>query len=269
MGQQWSVTDELKVELTGVEEVSLRIVGGEVCVTATDGPARLEIDRVDNGPVQVSLEDGVLSILHDGGDRGRGLFRRIVLDGASCRVLIAVPARTRAQLATVSADVLAAGLTEPVEVRTVSGDVTMKAMTERVEVRTVSGDVEAFALAGDLSFATVSGDIGIVNGTCRWLQAKTVSGDFTLDLALPRGSVYSIGTVSGDVSLRFPPDPSVVVDATSMSGDLRADFDAGGWDKGGMGRPNRLRGTLGAGDSRLTIKTLSGDVRIARKEAAA
>ena len=267
MGQHWTVTDTLTTELVGIEELSVRVVGGDVVVTATDGPAHLEIAGVEKGDLEVTLADGVLVLTQDGlGDR-RGLLRRIASPGPVAKILIAVPAHTRASIATVSASILAVGLAEPADIRTVSGDVTMKDLSERVDARTVSGDVEAFGLAGDLAVATVSGDIGIVNGTFRWLRAKTVSGDFMLDLALPHGSNYSIGTVSGDVSIRFPSDPSVTVEATSMSGDMDVSFD---------GAPATLRsgtrrfnGTYGSGDSRLTVKTLSGDLQITRKEAAA
>jgi DUF4097 and DUF4098 domain-containing protein YvlB len=269
MGQQWTVEDSLSVELVGVEEISVKTVAGEVVVTTTDGPAQLEISGVEHGSVDVSFEDGTLTIQQVGDiERKSGLLRRLNLSShISCNVLIAVPSHCRAAIATVSADIVVAGLAEPAEIKTVSGDITLKDMSERVEARTVSGDVEAFGLSGDLTIATVSGDIGMVNGTCRWLHAKTVSGDFTLDLALPHGSNYSIGTVSGDVSIRFPHDPSVAIEASSMSGKMRVDFDnAPATSRAGT---RKFTGTYGAGDSRLSIKTISGDLQITRKEAAA
>lgn len=267
MDQRWSVEDTLDVELLGVEEVSIRLVGGDVVVAATDGPARLEIKGASGGPVVATIADGTLTVTHEGDGSRRGLLRKLSGASAACSVTLAVPARTRASITSVSADVLVAGLCEPTTIKTVSGDMTLKDLRERTEARTVSGDIEAFGLAGDLNIATVSGDIAIVNGSCRWLQAKTVSGDFTLDLMPPHGSNYSIGTISGDVSIRFPNDPSVTIDASSMSGDMRVDFESERVTP--LLGTRKFHGVYGAGDSQLTVKTISGDLRIVRKEVAA
>jgi hypothetical protein len=264
---RWTVEDSLATELVGVEQVVVQLVGGEVTITAIDGPARLEISQVKGGAVEVTLEDGRLTVAHVGTyQRGLGwLLGRG--SGPSARVTIGVPGSTRANVSTVTADILVAGLARAVNAKSVSGDVTLKGLSDAVQVRTVSGDVAATDVSGDLTVASVSGDVGMVNGSCHWLQARTVSGDVTLDLALPHGAVYSINTVSGGIGLRVPTDPSVVFEATSLSGRLSGEWDLR-WDDLAPGR-RRVRRTIGSGDARLQIKTLSGDVRVARRAEAA
>jgi hypothetical protein len=269
--QRWSVEQELSTEIVGVQEVSARLVSGEVAIAATDGPARLEVTDVRNGAVEVTFDDGLLTVSHEQfGEHGRRRGLAWLLGGGpspAARITIGVPAGTRVGASSVAADMLVAGLSEPVNLKTVSGDITLKDLTERVDARTVAGDVEAFGIAGDLNVGTVSGDLAMVNGTCRWLESKTVSGDILLDLALPRGAVYTVATVSGDVALRLPSEPSLIVEAASLSGDLRSDWDIG-WESTRPGR-RRVRTTLGTGDGRLVVKTVSGDLQILSKRAAA
>lgn len=264
----WTVEDHLESEILGIEELTVRLVSGEIAVTATDGPPQLRIGNVENRPVEVSFEDGALRISHpheDGG--GRWLRRLGPTKTPRAEVVLAVPPAVRAEIASVSADVVVAGLSEPAKVKTVSGDVTLKDLWERVEARSVSGDLEARGMRGDLTFSTVSGDLSMVDGTCKWLLAKTVSGDITLDLDLQGGGVYAVATVSGDVGLRVPSEPSIEVDAATLSGDLETDWDIT-WEDRRPGR-RRVHATIGSGDARLSVKTVSGDLKIVRRKAAA
>ncbi len=264
----WSVEDTLSIDLEDVREVDLGIVAGEVAVTATDGPAHLEVERISGPPVEVELVDGRLRIHHP---KREGLLELLDRFGGSGKpeasVVLAVPSGARLRAKAVSAPVLVSGLGARTSVKTVSGDLTLKDLADEVDVKTVSGDVEAKGVTADLKAGTVSGSVTLVDGACRWVRVKTVSGDVLLDLDLDPSGVYDLGTVSGDVALRTGADPSVVVEAQSVSGAVVSDFGLD-WDELRPGR-RVMRRRVGSGEARLAVKTVSGELRLVRRREAA
>lgn len=178
--RSWTVEDALETEVDGVEAARVRLVGGALSVTTGEGPARLVIRDVERAPVEVRLEGGELRVTHGRDPDKRGWFGFSFSIGSgdlpSATVELIVPAATRLDAATVSADVVAAGLTEPVSLRSVSGDVTVTDLAERAVIKTVSGDIESSRIAGDLKVGTVSGDLTLVEGSSAWVEAKSVSG---------------------------------------------------------------------------------------------
>ncbi len=106
----------------------------------------------------------------------------------------------------------------------------------------------------------------MAEGDTRLVQARTVSGDVDLDLRLRASGHYDVATVSGDIGLRTPEEPSMVVEATSVSGDLITDLGLD-WEDPRPAR-RRVRRTFGGGDSRLVLKTVSGDLRLLQRSVA-
>ncbi len=270
----WQVTDErLAVPLAGLTEGTLRIVAGEVVVAAGEGEPLLEVDRTSGPPVEVSFEDGRLHVRHanPGGQPGvLGLLGRFLggeEDTVGATVALRCPPSTPLQISTVSAPVVATGLGARTGLKTVSGDVTLKDVAGQVDAKTVSGDLDAIGVAAELRLKTVSGSMSVVDGACRWVEGKSVSGDFVLDLDLDPRGVYSFKTVSGLVALRTGADPSVLVEASSVSGSVVSDFDLD-WEDDRPGR-RRLHRSIGGGEARLVVKTVSGDLRLLERRVAA
>ncbi len=112
---------------------------------------------------------------------------------------------------TTSGDIEVGRVQGAVEVRTVSGDVVVEAAAAGATAQTVSGDMRLRSVAsGKVQLKTVSGDmtVGIRSGSNLWLDAKSVSGDTSSELAL------------GDA----PPNgdaPLVELRANAMSGDIK------------------------------------------------
>lgn len=263
---RWKVKDHWAVELEDVRQAMLRVVAGEAVVTTAPGPPRLEVTRECGPPVEVSLDDGRLLVEHQRRDGIAGLLGGM---GSRCRcsVVLSVPPSVRADVAGVSASVVVSGLTGRTRVKTVSGDLTLSRLAEEVDVKTVSGDVQARDLSGDLKVGTVSGDVSVVDGACRWVEASAVSADVLLDLELDPNGVYHVKTVSGDVSVRTQAEPSFLLEARSVSGDILSDLGLA-WEDERPGR-RRLRERIGAGDARLIVQTVSGDLRLLRQQVAA
>jgi hypothetical protein len=264
----WRVDDELSTELEGVRRVVVRVIAGEVTVTA--GPAaRIEVRRESGSAVDVRLIDGVLQVMQPDADTAP--LERIIkwfTEGRRhrCTVAITAPPEASVDLTTVSAPVVVSGFRGGTRVKTVSGDVTLSALAERVDVKTVSGDVEAKGINAELKLKSVSGDMTVVDGACRWVDAKSVSGEVLLDLDLDPSGTYDVSTVSGDVAMRTIADPNLSVEAKTVSGEVVSDFGLD-WES----RPGRreLYDTIGQGGARLRVKTVSGDLRVLRGRVAA
>lgn len=268
MRESWQVQDELTTDLEGITSVTVRIVAGDVAVTTGEAPSRLEVRRHGGPPVEVSVHDGHLEIAHP---KPASLLHSLIdMIGSSrhrCSVSVIVPPEATSEVTTVSAPVVVSGLQARTKVKTVSGDVTLSDLADHVDVKTVSGDVESRGIAADLKAKTVSGSVTVVDGSCTWVDAKTVSGEVILDLELRAEGVYEIATVSGPVAVRTEVQPNVLVEATSVSGEIITDFGLG-WEDDRPGR-RTLRERIGDATARLVLKTVSGDMRLLRRREAA
>ena len=93
---------------------------GEVAITATDGPARLEVHKVDGDGLFVSLVDGVLEITHPDLTWG-GLLSFVTHRGHRLGGALPRHAGERAaEIGVVSASAVVSGLTASTSVRSVS-----------------------------------------------------------------------------------------------------------------------------------------------------
>ena len=272
MAQHWSVEGQQTIDVEGVRKLSLRLVAGEADVVtsttsiAAGGAARVEVHKVDGPPLTVSVDpDGTLNVVHDRLTWG-GLLKFLSSPTrARVHVSISLPHDAEVELGVVSADATVSGVTGHTAVKSVSGDVTLDGCAGEVRAETVSGGLEARSLDGRLHFKSVSGELTVVDGCTTSLSAHTVSGEVVIDLTSSTGDV-DLKTVSGDLTLRLPSDVSLAIEAKSVSGHLTAT----GFDNLSLDRSpgkNQMRGAIGTADSRLTAKTVSGDVTLLRRDA--
>lgn len=273
--------EEIKVELPRVVEAHVRIVGGEVAITAAADPAavaKVDAKVVHGEPLHVEVDSGVLSLVHEperwsmGPISGVGTFKigPFTLGGSSGEnrqeavVVLTVPPDTPVTVRTVSGEIVLAGLRAGASIASVSGRITVTDVAGDLAVRSVSGTVEAEAVDGPVSANVVSGEV-TVSGRSPRVTGHSVSGELTFDLdTVPD---VSLSTVSGDVFLRLPADASMRLDLTTMSGTLDSAFPVEG-----RHERRRLSGTIGGdveGRPSINVRTMSGDVAVLRKERAA
>ena len=106
-----------------------------------------------------------------------------------------------------------------VTARSNSGDIEIHRITAPVEARTNSGDIKLDNVSGSLKATTDSGDIeGAINSPEKPISLKTLSGD---------------------VSVTFPENAAIAVNAGTSSGTLHNDF------SGKTGLPVSVRATSG------------------------
>ncbi len=257
---EWTVQGPQRLEFEeSVHRLRLRVVAGDVTVTAGDGPARLDVHDIDGAPLTVRMIEGELTIGYDdlgwGGLLGgwRGHRRSVSLS-------LSVPPSCAVQLGVVSADALLAGFAAPAEVRSVSGEVTLDGVTADVTAQTVSGDVAAHALQGALRLETVSGGLTVVDGAGSSVRARSVSGEMTLDLQPSEAGDVTLESVSGDVVVRLPEETGASIAVQSMSGRLSSGF-TGLQERRSPGS-RRMDGRIGTGTGRVDVRTVSGDVAV-------
>jgi hypothetical protein len=264
----WRVEDELQTDLEDVRRVVVKIVAGEVTVTA-GSTAHIDVRRDSGGEVDIQLVDGTLNVLQP--DSNMAPLERFIkwfTEGRRhrCTVAITAPADASVDVVTVSGHVVVSGFAEGTRVKTVSGDVTLSTLADHVDVKTVSGEVQAKGINGNVTLKSVSGDLAIVDGACPSVAVKTVSGEVLLDLDLDPAGTYDVKTVSGSVSVRTTSDPSLSVDAKTVSGRVISDVGES-WEPG-PGRRD-YSDTIGGGGAHLHVKTVSGDLRIVQGRVAA
>jgi hypothetical protein len=253
--------DRLELELEDVDDLDVRIVAGEVTVTARSGETgvRLEVEVLRGPPVDVDVSGGRLLVEHQPVKTWSSLLSGTMRVEANVSVL--VPEGTETKVRTVSGDVFVGGIRSSTSVSTVSGTITATGLDGEIGLRSVSGDLGVQGVGGTVRANAVTGDLTIRGGDPDELTARAVSGDITLDL----DDVPDVDctTVSGDVAVRLPSDAAFDVDVVTVSGRLESSYP----DRLDTGK-RRLRGSIGGGGGRrLTVRTTSGDLVLLRRAA--
>ena len=217
-------------------DIRLRAVPGDtVRIRARDNS---DLRRLDTEP-----GDGILAVRARGGapdlDIEVPLDAAIIVEGSS-------------------SDLAAIGLRGEQRYRTASGDIDLHDVGGRLAIEAVSGDVNVVAAApAELSARTVSGDLAVRAGSITRLRAVTTSGDLHVAGSFDGAGPFAIETVSGDATLA--PANGLRVEASSITGDVRADVDARS--EGPRGRRTVV---VGGGGPDMTFRSTSGDLRIVR-----
>jgi hypothetical protein len=253
--------------------LALRVPAGAIDIeTAETADTEVELEPLDRNAVQV-IEDATVELRGRPGG-GHELVveieeRRFLVFSTAPRVQVRIrcPHGADLDVKTVSADVrcngrlgdvslkcVSADVTLPdiagdARVKSVSGDIRLSEVGGALEVQTVSGDVTAFSAGGNVSITTVSGDLR-VDEAGRSVTAKSVSGDQFVG-AVKAGATCQ--SVSGDVYVAVPRGLQVYIDANSRSGDVTSELD-----------PSEGDGPQDGEVAELRVKTMSGDIRIAR-----
>lgn len=259
---QWSVEGPMGLAFDEVTAVKVRLIAGSVAVLATEGTPSLDVQEVKGDPIQVTYEDGVLTISHPN-LTWDGLLKWLRPQRHSAAITVRVPKSCATQLGVVSATAVLSGVSGRSSVKSVSGGITLDGLSGDVDANTISGVVEAQGLNGKLNFNTVSGDLTVADGWLERLDANSVSGDVTADIDLdPLGGIH-VTTVSSDVTLRLAAEADAAVNLHSMSGDVRSEFES--LRRSAMPASHSVSGSLGGGSGHVSVTTMSGRVMLLRR----
>ena len=231
----------------GVVQVTGRVQGHANRWTP-DPPAVVEdrVRTIESDP-PIALRGDVLRIGH----LDSSMRRQVSIDYE-----LVVPANSRVRARTGSGSLRIEGVAGPVEATSGSGRMRVANVAGGVTVEAGSGDVELIAVTGDLDVRTGSGSID-VTGTSLALRAETGSGRIQVEGT--SGGAWMLDAGSGDLSVDLPDDAGFEVDARTRSGTVRIDRPVAVPEEA---RRGELRGVVGDGGPRMTLRTGSGDITI-------
>jgi hypothetical protein len=258
----WTIEAPTSLNFDDVTDLRVRLIGGSVAVLATEDKPSLEVASVTGDPLQVTYEDGALTISHEN-LTWEGLLKWLRPQRHSASVTVTVPRGCATQLGVVSASAVMCGIGARASVKSVSGGITLDGLSGDVDAHTVSAAVEAQGINGKVNFNTVSGDLTLVDGWVDHLDANSVSGDVTADIDLDPMGGLNVTTVSGEVTLRLPAEADAQVHLHSVSGDVRSEFT----ELRQLSAPasHSVSGSLGAGSAQVSVTTMSGRVMLLRR----
>jgi len=127
---------------------------------------------------------------------------------------------------------------------------------------TVTGDVEATGLRSQVAASSVTGDVTV--SSTELVSANTVTGSLDVELGNADWDDLDFHTVTGDITLRLPAGLDANFEFQSISGDFESDFEVEIENQRRRLVGTRVRGTIGDGGRTLSLKTVSGDVRLRR-----
>lgn len=154
--------------------------------------------------------------------------------------------------------------TPSLTVDSVSAGIEQAGHAAKAELQTVSGDILAPALGKQAELQTVSGRMQATGGPWEKLTLSTVSGNIQVNGELASNGNIDIDSMSGDVQLQLPAATNADLHASSFSGNLRSDFGAPTQPEHGPG--SSLEARLGNGQGKIAIETFSGDLRVRKQD---
>ena len=258
----WTIEAPTSLEFDDVKALRVRLIAGSVAVLATDGKPALDVATVSGDPLDVTYEDGVLTITHEN-LTWEGLLKWLRPQRPSAAVTVTVPRTCTTQVGVVSATAVLSAISGRASVKSVSGEITLDGLSGDVDANTVSGALEAQGINGKLNFNTVSGDLALADGWLERLDVNSVSGDVTADVDLdPLGGMH-VTTVSGEVTLRLPAETDAQVHLHSLSGGVHSEFR----ELPSISGPasHTVSGSLGGGSGHVSVNTMSGRVMLLRR----
>jgi hypothetical protein len=258
----WTVDAPKRLDFDDVTALNVRLMAGSVAVLASDDRPSMVVTELNGRPLQVTQEGGELTISYESLSWD-GLLGFLKPRHDSVAVTITVPADCPIQLGVLSASAIVSGLRSGAAVRGMSGDVTLDCVAGDVEAETMSGEIAARDLDGEVSFKSMSGGLVLADGWLDRLEANTLSGQITADVALRAGGDVRVSTMSGDVTLRLPGGSDAQVRLQSTSGAVRSEFKSLRTVKAPAS--HTVSGNVGAGTGRVSVSTMSGSVTLLRR----
>jgi len=267
----WLIDSPRRLAFDGdVFQLNVWLAHGKLRVVGTDGPARIEVNKVGRKGVTVTLEDGVLSIRHGlkpGWRHWAGPFWWFLAGrrNYTADTIVAVPPTAATSLTVVSGSIVASGLRHGASVDVISGSITLMGLGGTVRAKTVSGSIEAMGVGGDLGMETVSGEIALAESSAERVFARTISGSVTCDLDNPLAHDVRIDTTSGSITVRVPEDADLDVSLGATSGRVTSAFPQ----VRGSGMPgtHSAAGRIGTGSGTLNAYAVSGSVSLLARPA--
>lgn len=170
------------------------------------------------------------------------------------------------RLQTVSGDIDTFAFDSDIDVETVSGDISIggSGAALRITAGSVSGDIDIVGLSGEVETSSVSGDLVVADGEFSRASMNTTNGDIVFRARLLGKGRLDVETINGDVDIDFLGELSARFDIETFNGDIRNCFGPEAQRTSRYAPGRELNFTEGSGSSRVTVRTLNGDLQMCR-----
>ena len=168
-------------------------------------------------------------------------------------------------------DIFLNNITQAIEARTYQGDIMVTNSSAAMSLTCTTGNIVAFDVSaseiGDVFKAkTSSGAITLQKVGHRQAEVSSNSGSIRFNGEFQSGGQYTLGTQNGTILLSIPEKCSFKLNASYGFGVFNSDIPLTNIDKKNTTpRAQSLSAQCGAGDASLSLKTVSGAVRIRKQ----
>jgi hypothetical protein len=259
---RWIVDAPQRLDFDRVDALNVHLASGTVAVLASDDAPSVVVTELTGRPLQVSLENRALTIGYES-LTWDGLLGFLKPRRDQVAVTITIPAECPSRIGVLSASAVVSGLRSGAAVKSLSGDITLDGVTGDVDAETLSGEIAARDVDGAIRFKSMSGGLTLAGGLLNSLEANTMSGQLTADVALDGSGSVHVSTMSGEVTLRLPADSDAQVHLQSTSGAVKTEFDSLRTARGPAS--HTVSGNVGAGTGHVSVTSMSGAVTLLRR----
>jgi len=183
----------------------------------------------------------------------------------SAKILATVPRSVQLVVRTGDGSVIAERLDGRLELRTGDGSIRVLEPSGNLVVETEDGSIEIEDASGHVEARTGDGSVRLT-GTPEGVRIR--SGDGSIMVRVRDGAVMSedwmVVTADGSITLELPDDFDAEIEAEPGSDSrVRSEITFAS-SVGGTREQRTLRGTLGEGGHRLSLRTADGSIRLNR-----
>ena len=133
-----------------------------------------------------------------------------------------------------------------------------------VDASSVNGGLSIADVDGEVMAKTVNGGIKAEVGAAASFTASTVNGGINVRVdSLTGDGDVTLKTVNGSLTAELPTELDADVHLETVNGNISTEYPL---TVNGKVNPRRIDATLGDGGRRLTLKTVNGSVKLARRE---
>ncbi|MGI8470397.1 MAG: DUF4097 family beta strand repeat-containing protein [Pyrinomonadaceae bacterium] len=166
-------------------------------------------------------------------------------------------------------NILLNDIAQGIEARTYQGDITVEKSSGAMTLINTNGNIVALDTAandvGDVLRArTSSGGISLQQVAQKQIEANSNTGSIRFDGAFASGGQYAFGTTNGAINLLIPAASSFKIEAF-YSGAFQSEIPLKIVTEDVMPQIKKLNAIIGAGDANLSLKNISGAIRIRKK----
>ena len=252
-------------QLSPGARVEVSSISGSVKITNGDN-ATAEVQIIRTARTRADLEYHKIEVeqtgnslvvrgVQDSEERGR---RNVQVNH---QVILKLPRSIDLTVSSVSGSVQAGDVDGVLNVSSISGSARFGNAGGKLEVNSVSGSVDVGNVGADARVNSVSGNVGLgqVNGS---LNVASVSGGVKAVLVSLSPQGIRINSVSGSIEIGFKSEVNADFSAEHISGEVYLDLP--NVIRESEEKSSSVRARIGAGGTRITISSVSGNIRLTR-----